>query len=100
MPPLGMGPRLSATALLLGLGAVPTPPPIAAAHVDAPPLSRKRQGPTSSRSTIVEIVELLLDRALRTRRQNRLLGYFNATLPSANELRAVRRAAWAGPRRS
>ena len=58
-PPLGLGTALRMH-LTIGLGAVPTPPPIAAVSTSTRRRSsRKRSHPTSSRSTIVEMVELL-----------------------------------------
>ena len=100
LPPLGLGMALRMH-LSQALGTTPTPPTPAAGK---PPTKRrtstrkgalapagatgsKRRGHArSSRSTIVEMVELLLERALRDQAQNRLLVYFNASLPTANEV--------------
>jgi AAA+ superfamily predicted ATPase len=41
----------------------------------------------SGRPTIVELVELLLDRALQAQSEHRLLGLFNASLPTARPLK-------------
>ena len=43
---------------------------------------------TGPRPAVVEMVELLLDRALRAQSGNRLIGAFNATRPSAEPLKA------------
>ena len=100
LPPLGLGMALRMH-LSQALGTTPTPPtpPPAQPPDEAPDVdpkgcprpgrrdrleaTRKRR---SSRSTIVEMVELLLERALRDQAQNRLLVYFNASLPTANEV--------------
>ena len=81
-PVLGLGPKLRAQ--LTSISAVRA----SSAPLRVPrgrPASRARP-PASSRPTIIEMVELLLERALRDQAKNRLLGYFNATLPAANEL--------------
>ena len=81
-PLLGLGPKLVAQlASISGAAASPTPLRVPKARP-----ARKTRPPASSRPTIIEMVELLLERALRDQAKNRLLGYFNATLPAANEL--------------
>jgi ATP-dependent Zn protease len=48
-----------------------------------PAASPRRKRAQTKRPTIVELVELLLESALRAQQENRLLTYFNATLPTA-----------------
>jgi len=81
-PSLGVGPRLRVQLSRVGKASAAAPAPAPARR----PRSRTTKRPPSSRPTIVEMIELLLERALRDRAQNRLLGYFNATLPAANAL--------------
>lgn len=70
VPTLGLGPSLR-THLWHAQGVIPT-------------LPMKRRPAPSSRPTVVEMVDILLGRALRDQTKNRLLGYFNAALPSAS----------------
>jgi MoxR-like ATPase len=87
IPPLGLGPRLM-TNLAQRLGALPA----VVSRVVGGSLGtraragRRKKGAPTGRPTVIELVELLLARALRDQAQNRLLGFFNATLPAANEL--------------
>lgn len=81
-PALGLGPKLLARMARIK-GATTTPSPVRAS---TPRPARPSRPAASSRPTIIEMVELLLERALRDQAKNRLLGYFNATLPAANEL--------------
>ncbi len=84
-PTLGFGPRLNAyLAKLLG-----SSPQVTAVAKLIGGSRRRRSKPT--RPTIVELVELLLESALRAQQKNRLLTYFNAALPTATLSPAVRR---------
>jgi hypothetical protein len=79
-PPFGIGPRLNQYLSAL-LGSAPQVVPAV-----SPTKGPRRRRPRLGRPTIVELVELLLRAALRAGAENRLLTYFNANLPAANEL--------------
>lgn len=85
IPPLGLGPRLMAN-LAQRLGSLPAVSAVAGRRGTRARTGRRKKGAPTGRPTIIELVELLLARSLRDQAQNRLLGYFNATLPAANEL--------------
>lgn len=87
IPPLGLGPLLLAH-LRSALGAVPgrARRRVGGAPAVGRKVGQRRRRARSIRPTIVEMVELLLERALRDQAQNRLLVYFNSSLPSASAL--------------
>jgi MoxR-like ATPase len=89
-PTLGIGPRVNkylakllatTSPQAIALATTPTAKTIAKSSVGA--VSRRKR---PNRPTIVELVELLLEAALKAQAENRLLTYFNAALPTANEL--------------
>ena len=84
LPTLGVGPVLSAY-----LAAESSATTAAAPRTKRAPKARRTRSGTKSatdKPAIVLMVELLLERALVEQSKNRLLGYFNATLPSAEPL--------------
>ncbi|TMC74206.1 MAG: hypothetical protein E6J13_02490, partial [Chloroflexi bacterium] len=84
---LGLGPILRS--YLSNVLPAVTPPTTAAtspARVTSRGRARAAKRPTTNRPAIVQMVELLLERALREQSKNRLIGYFNAAQPSAKPL--------------
>lgn len=81
-PWLGAGPLFSS---LLD-GHKPQGPPAAVRHGRRPRRTGSAKSSERERSTLVELVRLLLENALLEQAQNRLLGYFNATQPGSNAL--------------
>jgi MoxR-like ATPase len=85
LPDLGVGPTLRAYL-------APEQPVEAAAEAPrakpAPKARRAKRAAdaASDKPAVVLLVELLLERALVEQSKNRLLGYFNATIPSASPL--------------
>jgi ATP-dependent Zn protease len=79
-PQFGYGRRVNAYIAQL-LGSQPQVTPGA-----KPAGTPRRKRTQTKRSTIVELVELLLESALRAQQENRLLTYFNAALPTATYL--------------
>ncbi|HJP89521.1 MAG TPA: AAA family ATPase, partial [Candidatus Limnocylindrales bacterium] len=80
VPPLGYGPRVGAYLTTLAGG----PPP--SGGIRKQPGTPRQRRTRQRRPTIVELVELLLEAALKAQAENRLLTYFNAALPTATEL--------------
>jgi hypothetical protein len=80
VPPVGIGPAMTAYLALAGR------PPATASARPRPGPRRRTATPPSRRPPIVELVALLLERALAARSANRLVEYFNATLPASDVL--------------
>jgi AAA+ superfamily predicted ATPase len=87
LPVLGFGPMLSqALAETLPQAARTRVGRRIGGRGRAPSTARGTPPRAAGKSAVVQMVELLLERALQDRPQNRLIGYFNATLPAAQPL--------------
>lgn len=88
-PTLSLGARLTAEIELRRPTDLPAPVP---PHGKARRTAKQKSKPAvSARPVIAEMVELLLERALIEQAQNRLLAWFNASLPNVSALQAFGR---------